>query len=219
MIVLSTKKLNKQFKFAFDQNGIDLVETPMIKTEIIHFIWPEIKFGIIITSSKALKALLNHSQHESLKELPFFCVGTNTKNRLTKLGLKVLECENSAEHLANKILEKYSDKIFNYFCGKQRLDSIEKILKKPNILISEVYETKEVPKKVSDKFDGVIFFSPSAVKSYASTNSFNSQKFFSWGNTTGNEIAKHTNNYFISKNPEINSLILIIKKHLKKTDD
>ena len=72
-----------------------------------------------------------------------------------------------------------------------------------NLFLSEVYETKEASKKVEDNFEGVLFFSPSAVKSYALNNSFNSKKCFSWGHTTAKEIAKHAPNYFISKKPEI----------------
>lgn len=220
MVLLSTKKLDEKFKLAFYKNGISLVEEPMIKTTVIDFIWPEIKYGIIITSSKALEAILNKSKYESLKKFPFFCVGNFTKNKLAKSGFNILEVENSAEELANKITEQYSTRAFNYFCGKQRLNFIENVLKTNNIelLISEVYKTDEISKKVNGDFDGVLFFSPSAVKSYALLNSFESKKIFSWGNTTGKEIAKHTDNYFISKKPEINSLIQMVNKYLKKTD-
>jgi len=220
MQILSTKKLNKKTRLAFCENGIHAVETPMIKTALIDFQWPKIEDGIIITSSTALKSILKHKQFRSIINLPFFCVGTITKNKLIELGLNVIVCENSAKELSYKLIEHYYDKTFNYFCGKQRLDIIENlmIINNINISFSEVYETKETPKKVEDNFDGVLFFSPSAVKSYAIINSFNSKKYFSWGHTTANEIAKHTNNYFISKKPEIKSLILLIKKHIKKTD-
>ena len=117
--------------------------------------------------------------------------------------------------LANKIKENYSNKTFTYFCGKQRLNTIEKTLKKStiNVIFCEVYKTMLIPKKVKGKFDGVMFFSPSAVKSYALINSFKNQKIFSWGNTTANEIKKYTSDFFVSKNPEIKSLIQIIKNH------
>ncbi|MDG2371991.1 MAG: uroporphyrinogen-III synthase [Flavobacteriaceae bacterium] len=218
--ILSTKKLNKKTRLAFGENGIHAIEAPMIKTALIDFQWPKIEDGIIITSSTALKSILKHKQFRTIINLPFFCVGPITKNKLIKLGLKVVLCENSAKELSYKLVEHYSDKAFNYFCGKQRLDIIENLMITNNISISfsEVYETKEKSKKVEDNFEGVLFFSPSAVKSFALNNSFNSKKYFSWGNTTANEIAKHTNNYFISKKPEIKSLILLIKKHIKKTD-
>lgn len=213
--MLSTKKLNKKFKHAFDKSGINFVEIPMIEKAAISYTWPEIKYGIIITSSYALKVLLKNSHQEKIKDFPFFCVGTSTKNRLAKLDLVILECESSAKKLATKIKEKYSNKTFTYFCGKQRLNAIEKTLKKSsiNVIFCEIYKTMLIPKKVIGEFDGVLFFSPSAVKSYALVNSFKNQKFFSWGNTTANEIKKYTGDFFISKNPEIKSLIQIIKNH------
>jgi len=218
MRLLSTKKLNSKIKLALYQSGIYTFEAPMIKTRIIDFQWPKIEYGVIITSSTALKSILKNSQYKSIIKLPFFCVGTTTKIRLIEFGLNVVECENSAKDLANKIIQKYSNKTFNYFCGKQRLNITENLFKKNNVnlFLSEVYETKEASKKVEDNFEGVLFFSPSAVKSYALNNSFNSKKCFSWGHTTAKEIAKHTDNYFISKKPEIKSLILLLKKHIKK---
>ena len=215
MLLLSTKKLNKKFKYAFDKSEINFVEIPMIEKIAINYRWPEIKYGIIITSSYALKVLLKNNHQEKIKDFSFFCVGTSTKNRLAKLGLVIMECESSAKNLANKIKENYSNKTFTYFCGKQRLNTIEKTLKKStiNVIFCEVYKTMLIPKKVKGKFDGVMFFSPSAVKSYALINSFKNQKIFSWGNTTANEIKKYTSDFFVSKNPEIKSLIQIIKNH------
>jgi len=217
MQILSTKKLNKKTRIAFCENGIYTVEAPMIKTALIDFQWPKIKDGIIITSSTALKSIIKHKQFKTIMNLPFFCVGTITKKKLIELGLNVVECEKSAKELSHKIIEHYSKKTFNYFCGKQRLDIIENLIIPNNISLcfSEVYETIETPKKIEKNFEGVLFFSPSAVKSYALINSFNSKKYFSWGHTTANEIAKYTDNYFISKKPEIKSLILLLKKHIK----
>ena len=217
MILLSTKKLNVKIKSALYKSGINIFEAPMIKTRLIDFQWPKIEDGIIITSSTALKGVLKHTEYKTIIKTPFFCVGTSTKVKLLELGLNVIECEYSAKGLANKIIKKYSNKTFNYFCGKQRLNVIDELFKKNSIglCFSEVYETKETSIKIENCFEGVLFFSPSAVKSYAKNNSFDSKIFFSWGNTTAKEIAKYSDNYFVSKKPEINSLILLIKNTLK----
>ena len=61
MLLLSTKKLNKKFKYAFDKSEINFVEIPMIEKIAINYRWPEIKYGIIITSSYALKVLLKNN--------------------------------------------------------------------------------------------------------------------------------------------------------------
>ena len=217
MILLSTKKLNVKIKSALYKSGIDIFEAPMIKTRLIDFQWPKIEDGIIITSSTALKGILKHSEYRTIIKTPFFCVGTSTKVKLLGLGLNVVECEYSAKDLANTIIKKYSNKTFNYFCGRQRLNIIDNLFKKNSVDLSfcEVYETKETSVKIESSFENVLFFSPSAVKSYAKNNSFDSKTCFSWGNTTAKEIAKYSDNYFVSKKPELNSLILLIKNTLK----
>ena len=213
MRLLSTKKLNEKMKMAFIKNNISIVEMPMIKTVKINFIWPEIQDAIIITSSFAL-----NPGFKSLKKYPFFCVGSRTKEKLIELGIKIEACEKSAKNLAIKIGDNYPKKSFNYFCGKQRLKTIENFALVNNIKIniSEVYKTNEIHKKINEKFDGIIFFSPSAVRSYVSLNTFDSLKVFSWGNTTTEEITKYCDTCFTSKSPSIESLILLINKTLKK---
>ena len=215
---MSTKKLSKKMKLAFNKNNITIIEIPMIKTVRVNFVWPKIQEGIIITSSSALKSIVKHPSYYNLKKHPFFCVGSYTKKRLSELGLNVEECEASSKDLALKIGDKYSKKKFNYFCGKQRLKTIEIFAKKNNIdiKISEVYETFEIRKKIKEKFDGIIFFSPSAVRSYVSLNSLNTQKVFSWGQTTAKEIKKYCDIFFTSKTPSIKSLVSLINKTLEK---
>jgi uroporphyrinogen-III synthase len=218
MRLLSTKKLNPKTKSTLNESGIDVFEVPMIKTRLIDFKWPKIEDGIIISSLTALRGILKHTQYNTLIKTPFYCVGSSTKIKLLELGLNIVECQNSAEDLSNKIIKDYSNKTFNYFCGKQRLNTVEKLFKKNgvNLFLSEVYETKQAPIKIDSHFEGILFFSPSAVKSYAKNNSFNSKICFSWGKTTAKEIVKYSTNYFVSKKPEINSLISLIKKHTIK---
>ena len=91
MVLLSTKKLDEKFKLAFYKNGISLVEESMIKTTVIDFIWPEIKYGIIITSSKALEAILNKSKHKSLKKFPKLFENFWYEGIAKKLGLSSLK--------------------------------------------------------------------------------------------------------------------------------
>tara|TARA_Y100000994_G_scaffold206533_1_gene178696 strand:- start:388 stop:1053 length:666 start_codon:yes stop_codon:yes gene_type:complete len=218
MRLLSTKKLNKKMKMALIKNNYSVVEMPMIKTVKINFIWPEILDAIIITSSFALKSIIKHPGFKSLKKYPFFCVGSRTKEKLLELGIKIEACEKSAKNLAIKIGNNYRKKSFNYFCGKQRLKTIENFALANNIKIniSEVYQTNEIHKKINEKFDGIIFFSPSAVRGYASLNTFDSLKVFSWGNTTTKEITRYCDTCFTSKSPSTESLILLINKTLKK---
>ncbi|MBN09420.1 MAG: hypothetical protein CMC79_03490 [Flavobacteriaceae bacterium] len=218
MNLLSTKKLNSTYKDQLSNIGINVIEVPMIKTVSIGFDWPKVQESIILTSSNSLKVLKNNSRFDEILNTPFFCVGKNTKRKLINLGIKVVECENSSIELANKIISKYPNMSFNYFCGKIRLPQLEDNLKSANIFLitREVYDTISIPKIIDQDFDSVLFFSPSGVKSYASRNSFDSKFCFSWGKTTSKEIIKNTNNFVTSNQPTMKSMISIIKKHLNK---
>ena len=84
-----------------------------------------------------------------------------------------------------------------FFCGKQRREELPDKLKLAEIELEEivVYETFETPQKITRKsYDGILFFSPSAVKSFFSLNKLNEQiQIFAIGKTTAEFLEKHTN--------------------------
>ena len=62
----------------------------------------------------------------------------------------------------------------------------------------EVYQTNMIHHTVEKNYDGILFFSPSAVQSFFSTNKLNDKTIlFAIGNTTASAIKKYSTNKII----------------------
>lgn len=106
----------------------------------------------------------------------------------------------SATELAELIVDEAGTDEVIFFCGDQRRDELPDILRNNHIEVYEieVYNTVEVPHKITRHYDGVLFFSPSAVRSFFRTNKATAQTiFFAIGSTTAAEIKKFTSNKII----------------------
>ncbi|NJW55672.1 uroporphyrinogen-III synthase, partial [Salinimicrobium oceani] len=79
----------------------------------------------------------------------------------------------------------------------------------------EVYDTQPVSNKIDRNFDGVLFFSPSAVKSYCSENDLAESVAFCIGKTTAAEARNYTSNIIIASTPSIENVIVQVVKYFK----
>jgi uroporphyrinogen-III synthase len=119
--------------------------------------------------------------------------------------------------LAQKIICNKSVKSCVFFCGNKRLNTLPDKLLSAQIKLDEivVYETVDVAQKVEKVYDGILFFSPSAVQSFFSLNTLHPQTvIFSIGDTTTNEIKKFTKVAIISCNiPSQEQMMELVIKH------
>ena len=130
-----------------------------------------------------------------------FCIGYATNQSVAKIfGEKSIEgVADNAKELANAILDAHVDEVI-FFCGDQRRDELPGLLKQNRIEVKEivVYKTIATPKKIEKKYDGILFFSPSAVKSFFQENKLDDQTIpFAIGNTTADEIKKFSKNKIV----------------------
>jgi uroporphyrinogen-III synthase len=87
-----------------------------------------------------------------------------------------------------------------FFCGNIRRDVLPQRLKELNIDFEEliVYDTTETMPFTTQPYDGILFFSPSAVRSFFSVNQLPPQTIcFAIGQTTAGELSQHTSNKII----------------------
>ncbi|MBO9572744.1 MAG: uroporphyrinogen-III synthase [Chitinophagaceae bacterium] len=99
----------------------------------------------------------------------------------------------NASQLADVIISEGIKEIV-FFCGDKRRDELPDKLRAKGVDVEEVivYHTLETPHAVSGDYDGVVFFSPSAVKSFFSANTPSEKViFYTMGDTTAAEIKKH----------------------------
>lgn len=212
--ILFTKELDvNQLKKSLAEN-LDFEILPALRIEI----YPQEKFTpkinpnthkFIVSSQNSVKAI------EGLKlEGEFYVVGKNTAGKLTESGFEVVHFENYASELAEYILKNEKPQNWNFFCGNNRRETLFEKLIPNGHLLNEIICYDSIPNSFqidSDRFEGFAFFSPLAVKTYFSNNSVPENSIiFSIGNTTSEEIKKHTNNDIITA--EIPLLERVIEK-------
>ena len=188
--ILSTKILSTIQKQALLDAAIQVVEADFIKTENASFEIKNLNKNLIFTSQNAVLSILQHPTIEDLKQKTVFCVGLKTKELLNENGFTVEAYTGYAEDLAEIITLVYSDESFTFFSGNLRRDTLPEMLSENEITFNEikVYDTTLTPQKISEKVDGILFFSPSAVTSYLKKNTLTNEKLFCIGNTTADSL-------------------------------
>jgi uroporphyrinogen-III synthase len=171
--------------------------------------------AVIFTSVNAVEAIVTGLEQQKINPAGWkiFCIGHATKQSVAKIfgERSIAGVADNAKELAKVILDADITKLI-FFCGDQRRDELPRSLKKNKIDLKEiiVYKTIATPKKIEKKYDGILFFSPSAVKSFFQENKLEGQvTLFAIGNTTANEIKNYSKNKIIvSEEP--------VKKNLLK---
>ncbi|NQW35392.1 MAG: hydroxymethylbilane synthase [Flavobacteriales bacterium] len=173
---------------------------------------------VVITSQNGVFALLHNFGSEELQFENIYCVGVRTKLLIEKKLGKVIHAENSAEKLADFLVENIKDdEEITYFCSDIRRDALPKKLTDNNKTLIEVeaYATQNTPSTLNEVFDGVLFFSPSAIESYLSVNNTTDVTAFCIGGTTAETAKGHFKNLKIAQTPTVEKVIELVNETLK----
>jgi uroporphyrinogen-III synthase len=156
---------------------------------------------VVFTSMNAVETVINFLNDER----PFwevYCIGDTTGNLVSEyFGSSAIAgtANNALALAAVMLLDGIKEAVF--FCGDQRRDELPETLKTNNVTLHEVvvYQTISNPQAVEKNYDGILFFSPSAVESFFTANSISDNTIlFAIGNTTGDTIKKFSNNRVIT---------------------
>lgn len=205
--VLSTKKISDKQKAKLEHVGFFVVEKNFIQIEKINFSLENIQENLIFTSKNAVKSVLKHK--DEFRDKKVFCVGEKTKKMLQKEGFTVVETENYAEDLAQKIIHNFPSEKFTFFCGNLRRETLPNILKENSVVFNEieVYKTALHPHKIEGKTDVILFYSPSGVNSFLTENSIQNETCICIGKTTAKALENKTKNILIAAKPSLKSVI------------
>jgi uroporphyrinogen-III synthase len=213
--VLSTKKLSLSQKQLLLNAGVGLMEYDAIQIEFIDFKTDnQVIKNAVITSKNTVKAILK----KDLKIGNCFCVGEKTASLLRKNNYNIAEIADYGVNLAQIIVGEYPKEKFTFFCGSERREELPGILKKNSVNFDEiqVYKSSLKPKQFEREFEGILFFSPSGVKSFVSKNKLNKSIAFCIGSTTASEAKKHTSNIVTANKPSIENVIVQAAKYFNK---
>ena len=217
--ILSTKTLSVAQRQAFLDADIDLLEQDFIEIENNNFELKEINNNLIFSSQNAVLSLLKQKDWQKLTSKSVFCVGEKTKDLLEANGFKVEANMDYASELAEIITLIYNKESYTFFSGNLRKETLPKALKNAGITFNEiqVYQTKLAPFKISkeENFDGILFFSPSAVESYLTNNTITKDVCFCIGETTASALENKTKNIIVAAQPTIEDVIEAVIEEFK----
>ena len=215
--ILSTKKLSTSLKEEAKQKGIDILEEEFIEIkslyteekhkEVLPWIMYPASIAVVFTSRNAVNSALEHLNSHDTYYVPdqwkIFCLEGATKDAVHEHAFdnQVIDTAADATALAKKIIANGNFKKVVFFCGNKRRDELPELLKENGIEVNEVvvYETIETPAIISQELDAVLFFSPSAVKSFFSANTLSKKTTcFAIGATTAKAITGYTDNRVIT---------------------
>lgn len=230
--ILSTRNLNhgliqkaglqhiKVESISFIENIPDV--SAEVAEEIKHFAAQNIV--AVFTSIHAVEVV--KSELPDITPLwEIFCTGGATKEALLEIFDEpaIAGTAKNASGLAEKILQHADLKQVVFFCGKQRLNDLPETLQKAGIKVTEVvvYQTVGTPVTISKQYQGVLFFSPSAVHSFFSTNTIPvSVVLFSIGRTTTATIESYCSNKVITSQwPGEANLIELVTAYFQSNNE
>jgi uroporphyrinogen-III synthase len=206
--ILSTRPVDQSLIQDAEACGIDIEMISFIETEAIsdETVIKKIqtlaseRITAVFTSMNAVEAVVgatNTSPHWQIGSL-----GTTTYKLIQKHfpGSSVIATGNNASELANALSLIVTNEKIIFFCGDQRRDELPSILKEHGIEVEEiiVYKTIPQPVRIDKDYDGIAFYSPSAVHSFFSVNKLNKSTIvFSIGSTTSESVRQYTINPII----------------------
>lgn len=204
--ILCTRPVDETLVKKAKQKAITLDVLSFIETEAIQDIevqqeieWASVEQAVVVfTSMNAVEAVTGMLD-EFVPEWSIYCMGYKTKQLVSAyFGEHAISgTADNASELADKIIENEEPEEVIFFCGNQRRTELPHKLRDQGITVNEiiVYETTAIEHTVDKIYDGVLFFSPSAVESFFKKNTLPQQTIvFAIGNTTSETVHRYCSN-------------------------
>lgn len=203
--ILSTKKLKPHQRDLLLGSGFRLMEYDAITIDYLNTNVPTTIKNAIFTSQNAFNAIIN----KAISIRQCFCVGEKTKALLEKNGQKVIKTSKNASELGEFIQKNYQNEKFYFFSGTLRREEISASFENSKNTIFELktYKTEINFKKFKQKWDGILFFSPSGVESFCNKNKIAEAVAICIGETTAKQARKYSENVVVANTTTIESVI------------
>lgn len=227
--ILSTRPLDESLSTIPDNFQIDIasfIETKNIVDDVMEqkIIHAAKQNNIVVfTSMNAAEAVVNVLQYNHLKpEWRIFCLGASTQKILLSLFSEndIQVSGSNALELAKAVIQQKVNSVV-FFCGNIRRDELPDTLRANNITVDEmvVYETIQSNHQINKTYNGVLFFSPSAVNSFFVNNQLAKETIvFAIGQTTANAVKQFcANEIVISEFPDKEKLLQQAIQYFKHT--
>lgn len=221
--VVATKKLEASLVQSLASEGIETIEAEMISTKPTPGdSWsneaPRAEALVVFTSKNAVEAVAASMKDHDISKWKVFCIEGNTSITVKELlaGASIAGTASNANLLARLIVNSLPPSEVFFFCGNLRRNELPSHLALNGFAVKEivVYQTELSPVEIKGRIDAVMFFSPSAVRSFFLKNQLNSNTVcFSVGETTTQELKLYGSNTVITAgNPSAQCLAAEVEK-------
>jgi uroporphyrinogen-III synthase len=223
--VLSTRQLDKELIQKAAAQGINIdcrafihthsIDSADLRKDVNTLATQNIT--VVFTSYNAVKAvaLMVHEVNWDV-----YCISGRTENAVRNQlkGAKIKASTANAKELVAKIAKDNITEVL-FFSGDMRLPDLPDGLNANSVNVKEivVYHTKLTPVEIEKKYDGIAFFSPSAVQSFFTNNQLTEDvPCFTIGSTTASALKAYKNPAVLSPSADAAAMVDTIIQYYKK---
>ncbi len=204
--MLFTKKMKGSCPAVAEKYGVEFTELPFIRIEALgddNWQVEQITHDAVLVFTSVNAVTFFAGRHKSPEGFRLYTLDGSTRQETEKYFQKgqLLGTAENAVMLARLIISERKTEEVYFICGNLRRNELPEMLTEAGLRVNEiiVYQTTLVPQAVVEEFDGVAFFSPSAVESFFINNHPGpSTIYFSIGSTTSRAISGYTGNTIIT---------------------
>lgn len=213
--IVSTRVLKGATKELMKHTRLQLIEKDFIAIEFLSINKIDLLDHIICTSTNAVKSLVEQIGPVLLRQKSFYCVGDKTTQLIKSFGGKVIVSCDYAEELAKVICARYAQFEFTFTSGTIRHETLPNQLKKHAVAYTEhhVYRTSLTSHTIVDQRSGILFYSPSGVRSFLQKNTLTNETCFCIGKTTAQSLVGKTDNIIIAPKPSVVQMVQACISH------
>ncbi len=188
---------------------------PLISIEKLNVpAFPLSENTLLFSSENAVIAFLDNHFEVSEKQ-KVIAIGSKTEKALLMANIHCVACFPNAEDAATFLLEHpQENKKIVHFCSQIALDVLQKKLENSSILYQQqiIYHTHLTEPIINEKYDMMVFFSPSGVHSFAKNNRFGGQ-LIALGENTKKTLQQYSPlEMQVAKSNELKEIIQLIKE-------
>jgi uroporphyrinogen-III synthase len=214
--VIATKKLSDTQKNLLIQGGVEVTDYNAIQKYRLENTNANFRFPVlaIVTSVSATEILLERNPRFDR----LYVVGQRSADLLVNQGFQPDHIAEYGSELARYISDHHpKDQTLHFFCSRQRRDELPELLKSNGFDLAEVhlYDIKQDHRSFRSNIDGVLFLSPSAVRSFCEANVQRDFMAFCIGKTTAAEAEKYQLKTIVANATSYESLIAVCVKYFK----
>ena len=177
--LLSTRPLPKAVIEEAAEKNVIIEELSFIATKAVQdeAVFQKIKtlagekHTVVFTSMNAVEAVAH--QVESTPDWKIYSLGNTTRKLIEDAWGpdKVIASAENAQRLGERLIDDGVEEVI-FFCGNIRRDELPNKIRSEGGKMEEVvvYETEETPSILTKDYEGILFFSPSAVHAFFSSN-------------------------------------------------